>query len=107
MTNVISGNYRTTAERDMRAFDKLPPSARRALANAIEQWAAPPILTWHNRQRRGFETGPEIAATIAKWDREELATRESQRRNATGPYKGNARDPNAAAVGRRAIRRRR
>ncbi len=76
----------------MRAFDKLPKSAREALANAVEDWVPQPILTRHNNQWRGYETGAEIAATIAKWDREELAKREDQRRRAVGPSKGNAPD---------------
>jgi hypothetical protein len=87
-----SGSYPTTAELMMRAFDKLPPSARAALANSVENWVPQPILTRHNRQYRGYETGVEIVKKIASWDQEELARREIQRRRATGPYAGNAPD---------------
>jgi hypothetical protein len=89
----------------MRAFDKLPKSAREALANAVADWVPQPILTWHNRQRRGYETGAEIAATIERWNREELATRENQRRRAVGPYKGNVPDAGCGRARRKATLR--
>jgi hypothetical protein len=89
MGNSVTGSYQTTPQRTMRAFDKLPKSARKALANAVADWAPQPILTEHNRQTKGHETGAEIAATIEQWNREELAKREDQRRRAAGPYKGN------------------
>jgi hypothetical protein len=38
MGNSVSGSYQTTPELVMRAFDKLPKSARKALANAVSDW---------------------------------------------------------------------
>ena len=93
MGNSVDGNYRITPQLSMRAFDKLPKSARETLANAVEDWVPQPILTRHNKQKCGLETGTEIAATIAEWDIEELVKREDQRRRAVGPYKGNVPDP--------------
>jgi Family of unknown function (DUF6525) len=93
MGNSVTGSYYTTPQRSMAAFDKLPKSPREALADAVENWAPQTILTAHNRQKRGFETGTEIAATIARWNREELAKCKDQRRRAIGPYKGNVPDP--------------
>ena len=97
MSNSVTGSYQTTPERSMSAFDKLPPTARRALANSIECWAVQPILTHHRRGTKGFVTGGDIALRVAKWDADELRKRENQSRRAIGPYKGNmstiAREP--------------
>jgi Family of unknown function (DUF6525) len=105
MGNSVDGGYRTTEKLSMRAFDKLPKSAREALAGAIENWVPQPILTRHNNQRRGYETGAEIAATVDRWNREELATRENQRRRAVGPYKGNVPDAGCGRARRKATLR--
>ena len=72
----------------MAAFDKLPPAARKALANAIENWAAQPLLTRY--RRRVFKTGSEIAAVVLHADQKLLKRWEWQRRRAVGAYKGNA-----------------
>lgn len=37
--NTVGGGYRTTSANLMRAFDKLPPEVRAALANAVDHWA--------------------------------------------------------------------
>src|SRR5262245_55431785 len=94
MSNTHHGSYPTTTEAMMRAFDALPPAARKALADAIENWVPQPLLT---RYRRGqFRAGGEIAAIIGRWDRNELVKRQEQRRRAAGAYKGNAPEkPNA------------
>lgn len=52
----------------MAAYDKLPPTARRALQDAAFDWATQPILTRHRRGRRGYLTGKDIAKTIARRD---------------------------------------
>jgi hypothetical protein len=86
MSGNSRGNYRSTRANRMRAFDKLPPEARAALANAVASWAPQPILT--DLRRGWYKNGAEIAAEIACWDRQELAKREDQRRRGVGPYKG-------------------
>jgi Family of unknown function (DUF6525) len=61
-----------TKSRDMAAYDKLPPTARRALQESIFGWATQPI---HRRWRdgeRGYKTGSEIAARIAEWDKKHM-----------------------------------
>lgn len=98
--NVWRGNYRTTPERDMAAFDKLPPSIRRALAESVEQWAAQPILTWFRKRRPGFRSSEEGTAVIKKWNAAALQKRETDRRAAKGPYKGNVPDPGYAKISR-------
>ena len=64
------GSYRSTRENLMAAYDKLPPSARKALQDAAFNWAPQPIVThW----RRGtFKTGEVIAAKVVDWDRDHI-----------------------------------
>ena len=45
------GNYKTTPELMMKAFDKLPPEVRNALANAKENYVPQVFLT---KYRRGW-----------------------------------------------------
>jgi hypothetical protein len=65
-----SGSYRSTLQNHMKAFDKLPPTLRQALANAVFDWATQPILTLWRRDGLNVK---EIAKRIAKWDREMIA----------------------------------
>jgi hypothetical protein len=67
------GNYYSTTENRMAAFDKLPKSAREALANAAFSWAPQPIVTRWKRGDRGYKTGPSIAKLIPKWDEDKHA----------------------------------
>ncbi len=67
------GSYKTTQKNMMAAFDKLPPTARAALANAAFNWAPQPIRTHWNRASKGYRNGAEIAATIARWDADKIA----------------------------------
>ena len=68
-----SGSYRTTIENHIKAFDKLPPSARRAMANAKLDWAGQPFLrVW---RKGGFKTGPDLAKHIEYTD-EQIVRRE-------------------------------
>jgi hypothetical protein len=53
----------------MAAFDRLPASARVALANAAFCWAVQPVLTHWRRRWPGYKNGKEIAAKIQEWDR--------------------------------------
>jgi len=74
------GSYQTTPELTMAAYDKLPPAARKALQDAVFCWATQPILTYWNKGRRGFKTGPEIALKIQEWDRDHLRKLSKRRR---------------------------
>lgn len=86
--NCKEGTYRTTPELAMAAFDKLPPVARKAFANAVANYAPQPWLT---RYRRGeFKTGDEIAVWVRLYDLPQLEQWEEQRQLAIGAYKGNA-----------------
>lgn len=44
MGNTRSGTYRTGTHQVMRAFDQLPPTVRRALSEAAEDWVPQPFL---------------------------------------------------------------
>lgn len=87
--NDLGGSYRTTRELMMIASDRLPAEARRALANAVENWVPQPFVT---KYRRGQLDAADIVQRVALWDRKELAARENQRARAVGPYKGNTPD---------------
>jgi hypothetical protein len=54
-------------------FDKLPPAARRALANAMFCWSAGACYVRWKRGAPGFETGAAIARTIREWDEDASA----------------------------------
>lgn len=54
------GSYRTTREKMMKAFDKLPPECREALANAIGNYVPQPYLTM---LRRG-ESADDVIRSI-------------------------------------------
>jgi tricorn protease-like protein len=71
------GSYRTTRKAAMRAYDKLPPSVRRALGDAVYAWAPQPFLTL---LRRGGWSPKEIVKDIADLDREELEIEQRERR---------------------------
>jgi hypothetical protein len=59
------GSYRTTLTAVIRAYDKLPPLARRALADAVFDWAPQQFLSLH----RSGASPKEIAEDIARCDR--------------------------------------
>jgi hypothetical protein len=89
-SNVYGGNYRTTPELSMRAFDQLPKAARQALNDAVDDWVPQPLLTGYRKGR--YVTGDDIAAEVQRWDRRELAQRESDRSRASAAYRGNVPD---------------
>jgi hypothetical protein len=68
-----SGSYRSTDQAAMRAYDKLPPAARKALADAAFNWAPQPIVTKWNRGYVGYKTGPDIARKVVEWDADRIA----------------------------------
>jgi hypothetical protein len=53
----------------MRAYDRLPPVVRRALADAVFDWAPQPLLSLLQRDGLSPE---EVVEEIAGWDQEEL-----------------------------------
>jgi hypothetical protein len=67
------GSYATTSQRTMAAYDKLPPSARKALQDAVVSWAVQPIYSRWRDGRKGYKTGSEIAARVAEWDAKQIA----------------------------------
>lgn len=73
MAGNSKGSYRSKRENRMAAYDKLPPTARQALANAAFSWAPQPIRTRWNKGVKGYRNGQEIAAQVALWDAEKIA----------------------------------
>lgn len=59
-----NGSYAVSVENDMKAYDKLPMLVRMAVANSVDNWAAPPILTMH---RRG-QPAHVIVGIIHSWN---------------------------------------
>jgi len=50
-------------------YDRLPPSARAALADANFNWSAGAVLNKWKRGISGYKTGKDIAASIRQADR--------------------------------------
>ena len=67
------GSYRTTAKLTMAAYDKLPPSARKSLLDAVFCWATQPILTRWRNGMPGYGSGKDVAKTIRAMDGRALA----------------------------------
>ena len=65
-------------------FDRLPPSARAALANADFDWSSGAVYGRWKRAERGYKTGPNVAERIADWDRRQL---ERERKRSKGRKK--------------------
>lgn len=66
----MSSNSKGTAAGSLEAFDKLPPTARAAIANAAFNWAETNIYRAWNRGQPGFKTGADIAKAISGWDKD-------------------------------------
>jgi hypothetical protein len=88
MSATIFSSYRTRPANTLRPFDQLPAEARAALADAVENWVPPPILTAFRRGEPGFRGGVEIAERIEVWNIVKIAEREKKRNRGAGPYKG-------------------
>ena len=82
-------------EKQMAAFDKLPPKLRAALANAYEDWAA---YTVHQRWERGDmgNTADGAIRMIASWD----ATQRKRDRRALEKYLNRNQGPKAKRRGK-------
>lgn len=66
---------------DMDYFDKLPPSARHALANAVFDWSAGAVFNNWRKAKPGWKTGPAAAAKIAEWDRNQIKRDRKRRKD--------------------------
>jgi hypothetical protein len=54
---------------DMWYFDKLPPTAREALANSKYKWSSGSMYNLWKKQVKGFKTGRDIARSIRNADK--------------------------------------
>ncbi len=66
--NNSQGSYYSTTENSMAAYDKLPPTARLALQNAVFDWAPQPLVTSWRKGVKGYRNGADIARKVAAWD---------------------------------------
>jgi len=64
------GRRARTTKPDLWYYDQLPPTARRALAEAERSWASSWVYTRWKKGEPGFKTGKDCAATITKADRQ-------------------------------------
>lgn len=67
-----SGSSFRGAHDDFHYFDQLPPSARRALADAVFNWSSGATLNRWKRGRAGYKTGADITARVAEWDAQQI-----------------------------------
>ncbi len=68
------------AHDDFWYYDRLPPSARRALANALFDWSAGAIYSKWKRAASGFKTGAACAERVKEWDRNQLSRERKRKR---------------------------
>ena len=64
----VGRSYRVSKP-DLWYYDRLPPSAREALANANFNWSAGAMFNRWQRGIRGYKTGKDIAARVRDADR--------------------------------------
>lgn len=72
MTNAnfkAGGSSHASNENQWRAYDRLPPSIRKALQESAFDWAPYPI--WR-RFEAGENTAKEYVKKIAEWDRSQI-----------------------------------
>lgn len=69
--------------RTMEIFDRLPPAARAAIRDSLEDWCPGCLL-------KGLKSPAYMRNRLRVWDKEELWQRRFDRMQATGPYRGNA-----------------
>jgi hypothetical protein len=63
---------------DLEYFDKLPPTARTALANAFFDWASGAFFNRWKRGAAGYKTGADTAKRVAEWDAHTITKERSE-----------------------------
>ena len=71
--NFSSGSTFRGALKDLDYFDKLPPTARQALATAVFDWSSGAVFNRWKAGRRGYKTGKDVAARVSEWDAQQIA----------------------------------
>ena len=70
MSNATQGGPSSSLSKDdFWYFDRLPPTARQALANAAFDWSSGFFYNRWNRGAKGFKTGRDIAERIVNADK--------------------------------------
>ena len=60
------------AEARMAAFDRLPKSVRRALAEANFNWQTEPMLMKYLDRQLGYSTAAQLRKIVRNWEAEKL-----------------------------------
>jgi Family of unknown function (DUF6525) len=69
-STISTGSYSyASKDNQWKAYERLPPSVRRALQDAAFDWASYPI--WR-RWNAGKVSTPELVKAIAKWDADQI-----------------------------------
>jgi hypothetical protein len=53
---------------DLWYFDRLPPTARQALANAEHEWSSGALYNRWQKAKPGYKTGQQCAERVKQWD---------------------------------------
>jgi hypothetical protein len=73
MTNATQGGRSFRGRRpDLWYFDRLPPTAHAALANAAFDWSVGSVFNKWNRGIPGYKTGAAMAMRIANADERQI-----------------------------------
>lgn len=67
------GRPSQTTKPDFWYFDRLPPSARQALANACFDWSSGSVYNRWRKGVKGYKTGKDIAERLKTWDQLAIA----------------------------------
>lgn len=65
-----------TREKQMAAYDALPASVRKTLADGYGNWATYPIHQWWERGR--FKDAASLVRLVKKWDADQAASDRAQ-----------------------------
>jgi hypothetical protein len=69
-SNAQQGGKRVSLTKpDLWYFDQLPPTARKALADAMFNWSAGAMYNRFKRGVKGYNSGPAIADRVKEADR--------------------------------------
>lgn len=72
-----SGSSGPTWQNNLKAYDRLPRSVRKALQDANQDWACTSLLAEFNR---GEISAPDLIARVKRWDAMDMSAKTMARR---------------------------
>lgn len=63
------GRANRSSKPDLWYYDRLPPTARQALANADREWSSAWLFNAWNKGKTGYKTGQQCAVRVKEADR--------------------------------------